>query len=527
MGFGSPSQRPFAISPDGARVAFMTQDYKRGGGIDLWIQPLSGEPRKVPGTQSARAPFWSADSQSVGFFADGRIKRIGVAGGAAETICESVNDFGASWGPDGTILFANSNGVYRVPASGGTPQRVFAAQPGTLHFDPVLLPDGRHYLLSAFDDSRIGSIIAVSLDGGPERLVLRDATNATWIGSGHLLFVRGEALLAQKFDPRRMEVSGQPVVIADPIGVMRRETMNALYSASRDGRVIALQPTLSFTMRLVEVNREGDVVAELAGPGRIWYPAISRDGTRVACMIEQPNGDADIWTIDRGRGVMMRITTEPSHDSVPIWSPDGKWIAYSSDFDLYRIPAAGGTRELLLKGDDQIYANDWTADGQSILFTVNDARGTSDIKTLRLSDRKVTPVVTTEFRDQWARFSPDGRWIAYQSLESGTSEVYVQRYPDGAFKTRVSNKGGSQPEWSGDGRKIYYKPFYEADVVLGEGVQVSTPRPMLRRTSSIVPFAAAVLPDGSGVIARQAVDDIPRQGIRIDVLLNADLDAHR
>jgi hypothetical protein len=249
IGFGSPTQRPFSVSPDGKQVAYMTQNLRHGGGVDLWVQPLSGEAERIEGMHSARWPFWSADSQSVAFFADGQIKKVGVAGGAAETICEGTMLYGAAWAADGTILFANQDGVYRVQAEGGKPQRVLTPKPGVVYFDPVLLPDGEHYLLSRFDTARVGSILLLPLSGGPERVVLRNATNAVWISSGHILFVRGEILMAQRFDLRRFEVAGDPVVLSDRVGVLRRETMNALFSASRDGRVIAFQPTLSSAMR--------------------------------------------------------------------------------------------------------------------------------------------------------------------------------------------------------------------------------------------------------------------------------------
>jgi serine/threonine protein kinase/Tol biopolymer transport system component len=517
-GFGSPTQRPFAVSPDGNHIAFMTYSLRLVQGQRLWVRRLSGTPKMLEGTHSARQPFWSADSQSIAFHDEGLIRKIDISGGTAETICEGSVDNGGTWGADGTILFANPGGVFRVHSDGGTPKRVFTPKAGIVHFDPVLLPDGHHYLLSSFDADRAGSVLLCSLDGDPERVLLRNATNATWLSSGHLLFARGETLMAQRFDLRRFEVSGEPVVVSDPLGVVRRETMNALFSASRDGRILALQPSLSTGVRLVQINWESDTVAELAGPDRIWYPAVSQDGSRVACMIEQANGDADIWTIDRARGVMMRMTTEPSHDTVPIWSPDGRWIAYSSDLDLYRIPADGGPRELLVKSQVPIYANDWSGDGQTILFTQATASGATDVKSLRLSDRTVTPVVATRFREHWARFSPDGEWIAYQSSESGGSQVYVQRLRDGAFKTRVSTTTGGQPEWSRDGKKIYYKPFFAVDVKLGNGVQVSTPRPMFQRFPNVFPFASTVLPDDSGVIARRG-DDFS-QSNQIEVLLN-------
>jgi Tol biopolymer transport system component len=504
MFIGSVTQRPFSVSPDGKYIVFMTQAMTGGLKVAMCLRRLS-EPtaRVIEDNTTSRAPFWSADSRFIGYFADGQLKRMALSGGTPETICADANINGASWGPAGTIVYANDSGVYSVRAEGGTPRRLLAPTGGEIYFDPVVLPDGDHYLLTRYDQDRNGSIILRSIRDRSSRVVLRNATNATWIASGYILFVRGEILMGQRFDLRRYEVKGDPVVISEKVGVLRRETMNALYSTSRDGRVLALQPSLSHDTRLVRVNWDSDTEAELAGPARIWFPSVSRDGAYVAYMVEQPNGDADIWTIDLVRGVTMRVTSEPTHDTSPVWSPDRKWIAYASDHGIYRIPAAGGPRELLLKTDVQTGLTDWSPDGQTIVFR-DDPGPSSDIKALRLADRKVIPVVATRFRENWGRLSPDGEWIAYQSNESNVTEVYVQRFRDGAFKTRVSKSGGTEPRWSRDGRKIYYIPWNVVDIALSKfGVKVSNPQRMFRRPPNIITYAYDVLPDGSGIIGRR------------------------
>ena len=420
------------------------------------------------------------------------MKRIAATGGTPETICSGLGWRGGAWSPNGTIVWASDTGVYRVSANGGTAQKI-VDQGAIIYFDPVFLPDGDHYLLSAFDAQRIGTILVRSLSDATERVVLRDATNAAWIDSGHLLYIRGDALMAQRFDADKAQLTGDPVAILPAVGAMRLETMTALFSVSRNGRILAVKPDYASTARLVQVNFHGDTTAELAGPGRILYPALSHDGSRLAFMIDKSNGDSDIWVMDLARSVTVRVTSSLTHDSLPVWSPDDRSLVFAADRDLYRIPADGGRSELLLHTGLPKEPSDWSNDGKTVLFTEDDP--TSSIKALSLADGAVRTVVQTRFIASWARFSPNGEWIAYNSNESGAFEVYVQRFRDGA-------NGGDNPVWSRDGSKIYYTgPFSVVDVSLGDGVRASPPRPMFERPPDLGAGMFAVLPDGRGVIS--------------------------
>lgn len=495
--------RPVALSPDGKQLAFLT--YASGKGLRLWIRPLSSaNATLIQGTEFAHGPFWSPDSRWIAFFQDQQLKKIAATGGTTETICAGVGWRGGAWSPNGTIVYASNTGVYRVSAAGGKPQKIIDAGAIT-YFDPVFLPDGDHYLLTAFDAQRIGTIVVRSLSDATERVVLRDGTNATWIESGHLLYIRGEALMAQRFDANKAMVLSDPVIIAPTVGAIRRESMTALFSASRNGRILALQPNLEITRRLVQVNLHGDTTAELAGPGSIWYPALSHDGSRLACMIEKTNGDADIWVTNLARSVMLRVTTNITHDTLPIWSPDDRSLIFDADSDLYRIPSDGGRPELILHDNAHKEATDWSTDGKIVLFT--DDEGPNAIKALRLSDGAVRTVVETPFLESWARFSPDGQWMAYQSNESGVFEVYVQRFADGAFKTRISTNGGARPRWSRDGTKIYYAgtPFSIVDVSFHDGIRVSPPRPLFEKPPNLL-SEYDVLPDGRGLIGIRSIE---------------------
>jgi eukaryotic-like serine/threonine-protein kinase len=506
--------RPFALSPDGKRVAFLTFNTVKG--LALWVRSLaSTNATMIEGTQSARNPFWSPDGQWIAFFQDQELKKVSAGGGTPVTICAAYATRGGTWSPNGTIVYANTSGVYRVRADGGTPQRLIEAG-ATAYYDPVFLPDGDHYLLTAFDTHRVGTILVRSLSNASEHVVIRNATNAAWIDSGHLLYVRGEELMAQRFDPEKAQLIGAPVVISPTIGVMRRESMAALFSVSRDGRVLAFQPSLSVTRSLVHVNFRGETTAELAAPERIWYPELSNDGSRLAFMIEKSNGDADIWTMDLTRSVMMRVTSQLTHDSVPVWSPDDRSLVFAAERDLYRIPAGGGTPELLNHSDLQKWPTDWSPDGRTILFAEENPETGFDIKALNVSDGTVRPVMQTRFQEHWGRFSPDGEWIAYQSNESGNREVYVQRFRDGALKTRVSTVGGALPVWSADGARLYYTgPFSVVDISFRDGVRASPPRAMFENSPGLINYTYSLFPDGRGVIGVRGLEGTQWQHIEL------------
>ena len=510
---GLPPFRPMALSPDGKRLAFLT--YATGKGVRLWVRSLSSsDPTMIEGTEFAHAPFWSPDSRWIAFFQDGQLKKIAATGGTSETICSGDAWRGGSWGPNGTIIYASDTGVYRVPADGGKPQKIVDAG-ANVYFDPAFLPDGDHYLLTSFDAQRIGTILVRSLSDTTARPLLRNATNAAWIESGHLLYIRDEALMAQRFDANKMQVIGEPVMVAPSVGSMGKESMTALYAVSHNGRVLALQPDISKTHHLLEVNLQGDIVADLAGPAGIWYPALSHDGARVAFMIEKSNGDADIWIKDLARSVMTRVTSSLTHDTLPLWSPDDQSLIFAADRDIYRIQADGSRPQLLLHTGLREEPSDWSNDGKTIVFTEQDPNRGDAIKTLRLSDGAVTTLVRSNFIKSWPRFSPDGEWMAYTSNESGTFEIYVQRVRDGAFKTRISTNGGGYPVWSRDGSKIYYTgPFSVVDVSLAGGVHTSAPRPLFERTPELSQGEFAVFPDGHGIIAVRT-EALQRQHIEL------------
>jgi serine/threonine protein kinase/Tol biopolymer transport system component len=467
--FASPYVRPFSVSPDGSHIIYTLMGVRKP--TALVLRSLEGR-KTIVIENSDRAfwPFWSPDGRYVGFSQNGTLKKMPLDGGGPVTISPAPSaGRGAAWSRWGTIVFVNREGVFAISADGGEPETIVTASDEMSYSDPDFLPDGTHYLLTTYDRNRRATIVVRRLGGEWEKRLVQDASNGRWLESGHLLFVRGETLLAQRLDPMRIELLGEPTVVLQRLGVERRENMGALFSASRNGKILAYQPSGWMNFQLKHFDRQGKVLSELAGPARIGEPVLSNDRTRVAVTIEEPSGNAYIWVIDLRSGVTMRLTTEPTNDGYPVWSPDDAFIAYGGDSGLYRVPARGGPPELLLKSERRVRPTSWSPDGGTILLTERDRPGIYDIVAFRLADRSTAPVVATEFGERDARFSPDGQWILYTSDDAGSMDVYVRRWRDGSQRARITPKGGSPGYWSADGKRIYVQ-YSIFDVSLGDEV---------------------------------------------------------
>jgi Tol biopolymer transport system component len=472
---------PFALSPDGRNIAFTAQ--APGGITLLWVRSLdSMTPRQLPGTEGAMFPFWSFDGRFLAFFAGNRIKRIDPAGGAAQEIAEFTGEpRGGAWGPDGTILFAPgySTPLYRVPASGGTAPTAATtldtSKEQTSHRWPVFLPDGRRFLFfTRSRQSGAEGIYVGSLDSPDQQFLLESSLFATFAperpgaSRGHLLFMKNDSLVAQRFDAARVELSGEPFAIADGILNYPRQygpTGYAAFSVSNDGHLAFLQGTQNLT-RLGWFDRNGNLLEAVLPPGEYHEPALSPDGKRVALGREDTEDSGDIYVLDLGRSTLTRFTFDPSLDVCPVWSPDGSEVIFSSSRERggvqklhKKISTGAGPDELLLKPDFNAFANDWmrTKDGSFVLFEVEHGSTRFDLHVLPLSgDRKPIPVLNSAFNETHAQFSPDGRWIAYSSDETGRSEVYVQSFPPTGGKWQISTSGGDQAQWRRDGRELFY-----------------------------------------------------------------------
>jgi Tol biopolymer transport system component len=461
---------PVAVSPDGARVALVLRE--AGGGVRLWVRPLD-QPEAEPlrGTEDASYPFWSPDGKTLGYFARGALMRIDASGGPAVKICDAPTGKGGTWNRDGVILFAPAFDapLHKVHAAGGQAEPVTELDRGrgeNSHRFPQFLPDGRHFIyLARGSGAQAGGGSAVKAGeigkaGG--KILMHVRTHAAY-ASGHLLFVQDSTLMARPFDAARLDFGGDPAPVAENVRVISGAS-RGVFSASDNG-VLLYDPSGVFQgFHLTWVDRSGRPIGALGEPAEYsGGPAISPDGRSVAVDLTDPaSGTADIWIIDVQRGVRTRFTFDPGAEVAPVWSPDGRVLAYSSNrrgqnLDLVMKPLGGSEEIALLDGDTPMTPLSWSSDGRHLAYAVT-MNGSVDIWALPLEgERRPFPVLNTRFSEFDARFSPDGRWIACVSDESGLFEVYVVPFPPSGAKIQVSSGGGLNPRWRGDGREIYFQ----------------------------------------------------------------------
>jgi eukaryotic-like serine/threonine-protein kinase len=460
----------FAISPDGKRVAYVAST-KEGKAL-LWVRSLDSlQAQPLDGTDGAVLPFWSPDSRFIGFFADGKMKKIEATGGPSFTLADAPGGRGGAWGPDGTIIFSPffSTPLYKVSDTGGAAIPVTTldrAKNGSSHRWPWFLPDGRHFLYLAGNPftpstSPTNSIFVGSLDSPQSKFLLRSASNAIY-ASGYLLFLQQNTLMAQPFNTKSLALTGDAVPVADQVEFVATRVQGS-FSASQNGTLTYLGTTDS-GRRLVWYDRNGKQTADVPGAGGYDDPHISPDGKRLAFVL---NSDAtDIWLYDITRGLTTRFTFGSGHES-PIWSPDGRYIAYTvirdGKFGISQRAADGSGDEKILVplSAEQLYPADWSPDDKFLLFVDAPSVG-SMIRVLPLQgDSKQTTLnlgqqPNLSSLQPAAHFSPDGKWLAYVSSESGTQEVYVTPFPGPGGKWQVSSSGGRSPQWRRDGKELFY-----------------------------------------------------------------------
>jgi dipeptidyl aminopeptidase/acylaminoacyl peptidase/predicted Ser/Thr protein kinase len=450
------------LSPDARRVLLILQD--AGGRTSIATRTLDSlEIHRVPGTDDARGAFWSFDGREIAFFVEGRLKRVGVDGGAIQTICESGSGFVGVWGRDGTILFTKEFGtpIVAVSAAGGATRPVTAidaARGEVAHFQPEFLLDGRHFVYVARNiDPEKTSVMLGSLDSKEARSLFHSDSDAIFAPQGYLLFARDSALFAWSFDPRRLQLAGQPVPVIERV---RYGTEDNLLAASAAGDRLVYLPW-SGRRQIVWVDRKGRELGTLGEVGGYEDVRLSPDGQRVAVTLRDPahGQNEDLWVLDVSRGTPTRITAERTDEFAPAWFPDGERLVYVSDhlgfYDLYERPASGGAEKMLVQTKQDKVFPTVTADGKFVLYTASEGanyarilRPVSGGDPLRLSEG-------ARFSEEHAVISPDGRFCAFDSGESGRKEVYVQPVPTGP-KRQVSIGGGQTPLWSRDASELFY-----------------------------------------------------------------------
>jgi len=463
--FGGINAGQVAVSPDGRRLAFVATTEERRS--FLWVRPLDAlTAQALAGTEGASYPFWSPNSRFLGFFSDGKLKRIEATGGPALTLCDAPSGRGGTWNRDEVIVFAPATpgGLYRISASGGvaSPVTKLSDMRGEyMHRWPSFLPDGRHFLYLAWGEGEAGAVYAGSLERQESKLLLRERSNVAY-SEGHILYVREGTLLAQQFDTERFETLGEAAPVAEQVQYADLQ-VRGVFSVSENGVLAYQSGAAARGSQLAWLDRSGRSLGVLGDVASHVNPRLSPDGKRVAVTVINPETSrSDIWLYDLARGLKTRFTFNPAAERVAIWSPDGSRITFSSDrkghFDIYQKDAAGvGSEKLLLESNTDKHPTSWSPDGKFILYHRLDPKTKVDLWVLPLSEgSKPFPFLQTEFTEFSGQFSPDGRWIAYTSDESQRNELYVAPFPGPGAKRRISTLGGQQPRWRADGRELFY-----------------------------------------------------------------------
>jgi Tol biopolymer transport system component len=478
----------FAASPDGRYLAIALN---AGGKRQLWLRALDTlQLQPMPGTDGAVYPFWSPDSRYIAFFTLGKLKKIAATGGPAQSLCDSGVPRGGSWGRQDVIVFSSgSPGIKQIPAAGGTPVNVTNT---TGDEYPVFLPDGRHFLyINWIVSADKRGIYLGSLDGNTSRRVLTETSTIVFAPSragqaGHIVFVRENTLMVQPFDTAKARTSGEVFPIAENVSLMGVANFQPV-TVTENGLLIYATGALT-SNQLVWYDREGKTLETVGAPGPVSDPSISPDGRSIA-FTRQTGTTSDIWTRDLARGTDLRLTSDASGNMVPVWSPGGDRIVFRSNRgghpgDIYQRKASGsGQDELLLSTPNYKTPMQWSRDGRFIAYSENDPASKWDLWLLSqgpnaASDRKPVPFLHTEFSENQGQISPDGRWMAYTSDESGTLEVYVRPFPAGEGKWKISVSGGEQPRWRGDGKEIFFVSV-DGKLMAASVKEVGAPQPSI------------------------------------------------
>ncbi|HEY1660713.1 MAG TPA: protein kinase [Candidatus Sulfotelmatobacter sp.] len=511
---------PPVLSPNGAYLAFTANG--ADGKTSIWVRAMNAaEARPLPDTNDAIFPFWSPDSHSIGFFVSGKLKTIELDGGVAQVVCDVPLGRGGAWGSGGTILFSAApvSPLLQVSANGGTPAQVTKLDPTvhTSHRWPFFLPDGKHFIYFAMhhDPSKSANdgVYYASLDGRENRLLVRGQTNAIY-AAGFLLFGRGDQLMAQPFDPDNGRLSGQVQTVST--NVLNDVTTWHMDVSAADNGLLAFGNGSSGNVQLVWMDRAGKQSSvAVDNLQNLQFARLSPNGDRVALMLD--SGINDIWSVDLAHGVRTRLTFGPVANTYPVWSPDGKWIAYGSTrpggTGIFRKLADGsGAEETLLTSSDAtgFMLSDWSRDGKTLFYSTGLTTGDQTSWALPLEgERKPHQVATHAIN---ATLSPNGHWLAYTAF-GGLAEVDVVAYGGGQGKWQVSSNGGQFPQWSKDGKELYY--FDETQSIsavpvkdLGNTLEFGASQALISQwTILTLPFYS-VAPDGKEFLMERVAQQV-------------------
>lgn len=515
-----------ALSADGRTLAMVAYSAEASN-YAVWTYEMGGRRTgALKGTQGASYPFWSPDGKYLGFFADGKLKKVDVSGGHVQELCDASNGRGGTWNADGVIVFSADSfgGLSRVSSAGGPVVEITkpdAARVETSHRWPVFLPDGKHFLYLAANftgNEEKNAIFVGALNSQERRMLVSSSANAAYAEPGYLLYLRENVLVAQAFDRRNYVLSGEPHAVSDEV-MYTRLVDRAVFSVWNGEALVTQTGRGASLSQMTWFDRNGKQMGTAGAPGAYGNVRVSPDQSRIALDQNAPDGrNIDVWIIEPKRAAPTRLTFDLSGHQTPIWSPDGKQIVYSWNRKLgnqiYSKNADGsGSEEEVVDLGVGIPVNawDWSRDGKYLLI-----RRGNELWYLSWPERVAKPLVQAKWTVQNAQFSPDGQWMAYASNETGSMEVYVSRFPGANGKWQVSSAGGQEPRWRADGKELFYLSpegkMMAAEVTAGAGFKASAPVVLFQTkrrqpVSSFAVFSYDVSGDGKRFLIATKVDE--------------------
>ncbi|HYX21184.1 MAG TPA: hypothetical protein VFA98_10110, partial [Thermoanaerobaculia bacterium] len=532
-----PQNTALALSPDGTTLAIDASgpDGKR----QLWVRRLDGfAVQPVAGTEDATCPFWSPDGKFIGFFAEQKLKKVSASGGTVQTICDAPDGRGASWSEKDVIVFAPApfGGLSKVSAAGGAPSVLTKQEkPGATDRLPWFLPGGRKFLYltgsQTSDKDKTTAINCFDLETGKSTLVTHELSESRYAAPGYLLFVRDGNLMAQPFDASSTKTTGEAVPIAERVR-FTAPRWSGNFSASETGRLVFHSGSIGRKAQLTWFDLDGKELGRVGEPGNIVTVEISPDGSRAAVTVL--GGPAattpEVWLFELGRGISSRFVFGGQGSHSPIWSPDGKLVAYGDIVSGIAVKAADGTAEprIIWSGKTNAWPLSWAPDGKSIVFRIQDPKtGGLDLWIVGADGKEPgRPLIATPAEELAAEISPDGKWLAYTSTESGRREVYVVPFPGLGEKRQVSTMGGNFPAWVGPNRISFVQPPENkllavdvetrgASLLVGAAQPLFGGKPLPRSIGFGNAPGVAVSPDGKRLLMPVPVDEEASPLVRI------------
>jgi serine/threonine protein kinase len=543
----------FSISPDGRHLVYGADD--SDGVMRFWLRSLDSlDARPLPGTESVEGGFWSPDSRFVAFKSGGKLKKIDVSGGSPLVICnlsDSAAVVGGSWNQEDVVIYGTwGGGIMRVSAEGGTPSELTRIDPSKqemAHVMPTFLPDRRHFLYFIFSQKPENSGTFVgSLDSSLEEQASKRVPLAGSVARylppqdsafGQMLFVREQTLMVQQFDDKNLELVDEPVPVADQVASFSGFGLTlGFFSASKNGILVyrdsGNEVWTTASQELIWVDRQGKKIQSAAPLGQYGNFRLSSDEKRIVFDRGDTTNLSDIWVLDLIRGVPSRLTFDPGVDNLPIWTPDGLRVLFPSNrngsFDLYIKNATGaGQEEILIKmGTITGWATNWSRDGSFVLYQIPGDKTGQDLWIAPQSDdQEPFPYLQSQFNEQAGAFSPDGKWVAYVSNETGRNEVYVQSFPLSSEKFQISNGGGSEPYWSEDGTELFYvasdRNLMATPIKLSPTFEPGLPKLLLPVPAKASQHSYAVSGDSQRfLIVNPSTEEEPAQPVTATIVVN-------